>query len=201
MAWPVKYRAQTCRSGSSRIDGVMERKPIRNFACRQGDSVNQGSHGVGGRHRAAKNLENKVRCLAVQHGTVFRNMLGRRSRRSWSRNPGVCERAQCFRLPLVRLRFGKRRDEDQASWVPGGQRLEGRTKQLPRPCSRSPPGPDGGGAELPFPGLEDAVHVLFRALLEVSSNPGMYLFRLLPRVQVLSCEDRVHAVAATQPAR
>ena len=52
----------------------MERKPIRNFACRQGDSVNQGSHGVAGRHRAAKNLENKVRCLAVQHGTVFRNM-------------------------------------------------------------------------------------------------------------------------------
>ena len=52
----------------------MERKPIRNFACRQGDFVNQGSHGVAGRHRAAENRENNVRYLAVQHGTVFRSM-------------------------------------------------------------------------------------------------------------------------------
>ena len=68
------------------------------------------------------------------------------------------------------------------------------SKNVPRPCLRSQPGPDGGGAELPFSGLEDAASLLSRALLKASSNTGMYLFRLSPRVQTLACEAWVHAV-------
>ena len=39
-----------------------------------GRPIDQGAHGGAGQHRTVKNMEHNVRCLAVRHDTVFRNM-------------------------------------------------------------------------------------------------------------------------------